>query len=48
MEARVLFQKDVTTDYTNTIADYHAWHQFAIINHREDVKELVFPQLSES
>ena len=48
MEARVCFQKDVTIEYTNTIADYQAWHQFATVDHCEDVEELVFPQFSES
>jgi len=42
-EARVRFQRDVTIEYTNTIVDYQAWHQFTTINHREDVEELVFP-----
>jgi len=48
MEARVCFQKDVTIEYRDTTTDYQAWHQFATIHHREDVEELVFPQLSES
>ena len=48
MEARVSFQKDVTIEYTDTITDYQACHQFANVDHREDVEELVFPQLSES
>ena len=47
-EARVQFQKDVTIEHAETIADYQAWHQFATIDHREDVEEFVFPQLSES
>jgi len=48
MEARVRFQKDVTLEYTDTIADYRAWHQFTIIGDHEDVEELVFPLLCES
>ena len=48
MEAGVHFQKDVTLEYTDTIIDYRAWHQFAIVDHCEDVKELVFQQLSDS
>jgi len=46
MEAKVHFQKAVTTEYTDTVGDYQAWHQFATVDPREDVKELVFPQLS--
>lgn len=42
-KARVHFQKDVTTEYTDTITDYQSWHQFITIDHREDVEELVFP-----
>lgn len=42
-ETRVRFQKDFTTNYMDTIIDYQSWHQFATINHREYVKELVFP-----
>ena len=48
MDARVRFQKYVTIDYTDTIMDYRSWHQFTTIKHCEDVKELVFQQLSES
>jgi len=48
IEARVLFQKDISTDYTYTIMDYQAWHQFTTVNHHEDVEGLVFPQLSAS
>ena len=47
-EARVCFQKDVTTKYIDTIMDYQAWPLFATIDHCEDVEELVFPQLSMS
>jgi len=47
-EARLRFQKDVTTEYTDTIMDYQAWHQFTTIDHHKDVEELVLPQLSES
>ena len=47
-EARVCFQKDVTIEYTDTITDYQAWHQFTTIDHHKDVEELVFPQISES
>ena len=47
-KARVRFHKDVTTEYEDTINDYQAWHEFATINHQEDVKELVFPQLYDS
>jgi len=47
-EARVHFQKYVTTEYTDTITDYQSWNQFVTIDHHEDVEELVFPQLSES
>ena len=43
MEARVHFQQDVTFEHADTIMDYQAWHQFATIDHREDVEELVFP-----
>lgn len=46
MEARVRFQKDFTIEYTDTIADYQAWNQFANVDHHEDVEEMVFPQLS--
>ena len=48
MEARVHFQKDVTLEYTDTIVDYQAWHQFATVDHHEDVEELVCPQFFES
>jgi len=48
MKVRVCFQKDVTIEYMDTIANYQAWHQFATIDHREDVEELVFPRLSKS
>ena len=47
MEARVHFQQDVTIERTNTITDDQAWHQFATVDHRKDVKELVSPQLPE-
>lgn len=47
-EARVLFQQDVTIEHADTITDYQASHQFANIDHREDVKDLVFLQLYES
>lgn len=47
-EAIVLFQQDVTIEYADTITDYQALHQFATIDHREDVNELIFPQYSES
>lgn len=43
MKERVRFQKDVTTKYTDTIADYQVWHQFTTIDRHEDVEELVFP-----
>lgn len=43
-EARDFFQKYVSTEYM----DYQAWHQFTTVYHREDVEELVFPQLYES
>ena len=46
-EARVCFQQDVTIEHVETITDDQYWHQFATIDHCEDVKELVFPQLSE-
>lgn len=42
-EARVHFQKYVTIEYIGTIADYQSCHQFATIDHHDDVKELVFP-----
>jgi len=42
-KARVRFQKDVTTEYTDTIVDYQIWHQLTTIDHHEDVEELVFP-----
>ena len=45
-DARVLFQKDITTECMDTIKDYQASHQFATIDHHEDVEELVFPLLS--
>ena len=48
MDARVHFQKYVTIEYMETIADYQAWNQFSTIDHHEDVQELVFPQLSKS
>jgi len=41
MEARVHFQRDVTIEHTDTITDDQAWHQFATIDHHNDVKELV-------
>jgi len=47
-EERFHFQRDVTIRYIETIMDYQAWHQFATVDHREDVKELVFPHLSKS
>lgn len=47
MEARVRFQKDVTLQYMDTITDYRAWHQFATVDHHEDVEELVFQEFSE-
>lgn len=47
-EARVHFQKDVTTEYMDTITYYPTWHQFATVDHCEDIEELVFPQLFES
>lgn len=43
IEARVFFHNDVTTEYADTIADYHYWHQFTIVDHHEDVEELVLP-----
>jgi len=48
IEARVFLQHDVTIEYADTIKDDQAWHQFATIDHGEDVKKLVFQQLSES
>lgn len=48
MEARVQFQKDVTIEHIDNIIEYQAWHQFATVDLREDVEELVFPQLSKS
>jgi len=47
-EARVLFQKYVTIEYTNTIPNNRASHQFATINCHEDFEQLVLPQLSKS
>ncbi len=47
MEERVHFHKYVALEYTNNITSYRARHQFAIVDHHEDVQELVFPQLSE-
>jgi len=47
-KAKVRFQQDVIIEHADTITNYQAWHQFVTIDHREDVKELVFPQLSES
>lgn len=47
IEARLCLQKDVTTEYTDNIADYRAWHQFTTVDYHEDVDELVFPQSSE-
>ena len=47
-EARVHFKQDVTIEHVNTITGYKAWHQFSTFDHREDVEELVFPQLSKS
>lgn len=43
MEVRVFFQNEVTTEYADTIIDYQAWHHFDVIDHGEDVEELVFP-----
>ena len=48
VEERVRFHKDVTLVYTDTIVDYRSWHQYTTIDHCEDVKELDFPQSSES
>jgi len=48
IEARVCLEKDVTIEHIDTIVDYRSWHQFATIELHEDVKELVFPQFSES
>jgi len=47
-KARVRLRKDVTIEYTDTIADYQAWHQFITIDHHEDVKGLIFLQFSRS
>lgn len=47
MEVRVWFQQDVTIEHMDT-TKYQYWNQFATIDHCEDVKDLVFPQLSES
>lgn len=47
-EERVRFQKDVTIDYMDTITKYQVWHPFSIIDHHEDVEELVFPHFFES
>ena len=47
-EARVRLQKYVTKKYTETITYYPAWHQFTNIEYHEDVKELLFPWLSDS
>ena len=48
MEARVHFDKDVTKQYGDTIAQYQVWYQFLTEDHRKEVTELVFPQTSES
>lgn len=48
MEERVRFHKDVTIEHTDTIINYQAWHHFAIIDHCEDVEELVFQQFFKS
>ena len=42
MEARVHSQQDVTIEHADTIMNYQASHRFATIDHRKDVKELVF------
>lgn len=47
-EARVCFQQDVTIGCPDTITDDQYWYQFATIDLRKDVQELVFPQLSKS
>lgn len=47
-KARVHFQKDVTTEYVDTIRDYQAWNQFSTVDHCKDVEKLVFLQFSES
>jgi len=47
-EARICFQKYVTTKYMDTITNYQDLHQFATIDLHEDVEELVFTQLVES
>lgn len=47
MEARVHFDKEITSQYGDTITQYQAWYQFVIEDHREEVIELVFPQYPE-
>lgn len=42
MEARARFQKDVTLEHTDTIADYRSWHQYVTVDQCEDVEELDF------
>lgn len=46
MKARVHFQHDATIERTYTITFDQDWHQFSTIEHREDVEELVLPQIS--
>ncbi len=47
-KARVHFQQDVSFEWVDIIMDDQDWNQFTIVDHHEDVEELVFPQLSES
>jgi len=46
-ETRVDLQQDVTIEHTDTITDDKYWHQFATVDHRKDVEELVLPKQSE-
>ena len=42
MERRVRFQANVTMEHTYIIKDYRSWHQYVIVDQREDVEELDF------
>lgn len=46
-KVRVRIQQEVTIECADTITNEQAWHQFAMIDHHKDIKELVSPQLSE-
>jgi len=48
MHTRVRFYEEIIKEYMDTIAHYKVWDEFITKDHREEVDELVFPQLFES